>query len=68
VAQSTTRVTKVREAKHLMEAQHEDFKRMDYWLVFRDAVIDRVMGEINSRGIQRSDRKSDRSKGDRELS
>jgi hypothetical protein len=48
-AQSTTRVSKVREAKRMMEAPHDEFKRIDYWLTLRDASIDRLTGATNAR-------------------
>jgi hypothetical protein len=48
-AQSTTRVAKVRAAKRMMEAPHDDFKLMDYWLVLRDASVGRITGTFNTR-------------------
>ncbi len=44
-AQSTTRVAKVREAKRMMEVRHEDFKRVDYWLLLRDASVSLLTGD-----------------------
>jgi hypothetical protein len=48
-AQSTTRVAKVRAAKRIMEAPHEDFRQMDYWLILREASIGRLTGTLTSR-------------------
>jgi hypothetical protein len=39
VAQSTTRVAKVKAAKRTMAAPHNDYKRIDYWLQLRMAIV-----------------------------
>jgi hypothetical protein len=48
-ARSMTRVAKVREAKRVMEAPADDFKRIDYWLVLREAAIGRLTSALTSR-------------------
>jgi len=48
-AQSTTRVARVREAKRLMLARHDDYKLLDYWLVMREASIGLLTGATSSR-------------------
>lgn len=45
-SQSTTRVAKVREAKRMMEASHEDYPRIDYWKPLRDSTIQYLTGAI----------------------
>jgi hypothetical protein len=48
-AQSTTRVSKVRDAKRMMLAPQEDFKRIDYWKVIRDASVERISGAMSGK-------------------
>jgi hypothetical protein len=50
-AQSTTRVTKVREAKRVMEASPGDFPRIDYWLALREAAVGRLLGNLTPRAF-----------------
>lgn len=46
-AQSTTRVSRVRDAKRMMLAPQEDFKRIDYWRAIRDASVERMSGAMS---------------------
>lgn len=48
-AQSTTRIAKVREAKRIMLASHEEYRRLDYWLTIREASVALLTGTINAR-------------------
>ena len=48
-AQSTTRVSKVREAKKMVMTPAEDYKRVDYWKTLREESIRFLTGSSNSR-------------------
>jgi hypothetical protein len=51
-AQSTTRVTKVREAKRMMEVPREDYRRVDYWAGIRDASVRLLLGSYNQKQFE----------------
>lgn len=54
VAQSTTKVTRVREAKRMMTAPHDDHVQMDYWHSLRTIAVDFV---IHGRSASHLDRR-----------
>ena len=51
-SQSTTRVSKVREAKKMMLSPRDDYVRMDYWLPLREASVALLTGKTSAREFQ----------------